>query len=121
MSAEPDGTTAAGAAPIPLRAGRTLSVRDDAGSDLVEVRGADGGIEVRILLTDKGPVLRLEAVRLSLKAADAVDVEAPRVRIQTTDALSLSSEGGIDIAGDAEVEVTAGGDVRVVGSMIYLN
>lgn len=104
-----------------LRDGRTLAVSDDDGVDLVEVRGADGGIEVRILLTDKGPVLHMEAARLSLKADGAVEVDAGSFRVRTADDLVLEAGGGVAVEGGGDVRIDGAGDVRVAGSMIYLN
>ena len=59
-----------------LREGRTLSVKQEGGQDLVEIRSASGMVEVRIKLTEEGPVLQMEAARLQLKATEASrDVE----------------------------------------------
>ena len=39
--------------------------------ELVEIRAASGQVELRIRLTEQGPVLHMEAVRLKLKATAA--------------------------------------------------
>lgn len=65
----------------------------------------DGRLEVRIRLTADGPVLEMESVRLSLRASEGIEVE-------TTD-LRVSAAG--------EIELGAGGDVRVTGETIHLN
>jgi hypothetical protein len=88
-----------------LRDGRTLSVRDHDGSELVEVRSSSGQVEVRIVLTEEGPVLQMEAARLQLRATEAVEIASKRVEIKTTE----------------DVEVEAEGDVRINGKMIWLN
>ena len=104
-----------------LREGRTLAVDERDDDDLIEVRGADGGIEVRIVLTEKGPVLQMESVRLSLKADESIDVKTGSFRVHTSEDLALTSDGGINIDGDADVVVNADGEVHVTGTMIYLN
>jgi len=96
-----------------LREGRTLSVEQTGGDDLVEIRGASGQVEVRIRLTEDGPVLQMESARLSLKASESVEIESKRVAIKATET--------VEIASDNEVEVEGKGDVRVNGKMIYLN
>lgn len=96
-----------------LREGRTLSVESSGSEELVEVRSSSGQVELRIRLTEEGPVLQLESARLQLKASEAVEIESKRVEIKATETLQLAS--------DNEVKVDAEGEVRVNGKMIYLN
>jgi len=96
-----------------LREGRTLSVEADGSDELVEIRSSSGQVELRIKLTEEGPVLQMEAVRLQLKASEAVEIESRRIELKATETLQLAS-------GD-EVKVDAEGEVRVNGKMIFLN
>lgn len=96
-----------------LREGRTLSVDSSGRDELVEIRGASGQIEVRIKLTEDGPVLQMESARLQLKASESVEIESKRVEIRATETVQVASEN--------EVKVDAEGEVRVNGKMIYLN
>jgi hypothetical protein len=98
---------------IYLREGRTLSVESAGNEELVEVRSSSGQVELRIKLTEDGPVLQFESARLQLKATEAVEIESKRVDIKATESLQLTSED--------EVKVDAEGEVRVNGKMIYLN
>ncbi|MGE5184607.1 MAG: hypothetical protein ACM31C_21195 [Acidobacteriota bacterium] len=99
-----------------LADGRKLVVEDRT----VEIRNESGMVEVRIELTDKGPVLRMESARLELRASEAVEIESPRVAIRGSEQLQL--EGGkIEVEGEEEVTVESSGDVRVRGKMIWLN
>ena len=96
-----------------LREGRTLSVESAGSDELVEIRSSSGQVEVRIKLTEEGPVLQMESVRLQLKASESVEIASKRVEITATETLQLAS--------DNEVKVDAEGEVRVNGKMIYLN
>lgn len=96
-----------------LRDGKTLTVEQSGSDELVEIRGASGLVEVRIKLTEEGPVLQMESVRLQLKASEAVEIEAKRIELKATETLQLAS--------DNEIKVDAEGEVRVNGKMIYLN
>jgi hypothetical protein len=96
-----------------LREGRTLSIAESGGEDLVEIRSSSGLVEVRIKLTEDGPVLQMESVRLQLKATEAIEIASKRVDIKATETLQLESAN--------EVKVDAAGEVRVNGKMIYLN
>lgn len=103
-----------------LREGRTLTVSDQGADQLVEIRSESGMLELRIRLTEQGPVLQMESVRLELKAAESVSIESKAIQIAATETLSLGGSE-VKIAGHGDVKVDAGGEVRVVGTMIYLN
>jgi hypothetical protein len=96
-----------------LREGRTLSVAQAGRDDLVEIRSSSGQVEVRIRLTEEGPVLQMESARLQLKASEAVEIESKRVEIRATEAVQVES--------DNEINVDAEGEVRVTGKTIWLN
>jgi hypothetical protein len=96
-----------------LRDGKTLSVETTGSDELVEIRSSSGQVELRIKLTEEGPVLQMESVRLQLKASEAVEIESKRIELKATETLQLSS--------DNEVKVDAEGEVRVNGKMIFLN
>ena len=96
-----------------LREGRTLSVQQTGSDDLVEIRSSSGQVEVRIRLTEDGPVLQMESARLQLKAAESVEIESKRVAIRATEAVTIESKD--------EVKVEGEGEVRVNGKMIFLN
>ena len=96
-----------------LREGRTLSVEDAGRDELVEIRSSSGQVEIRIKLTEDGPVLQMESVRLQLKATESVEIASKRVEIKASETLQLAS--------DNEIKVDADGEVRVNGKMIYLN
>lgn len=99
-----------------LADGRKLVVEDR----LVEIRSESGLVEVRIELTEKGPILRMESARLELKASESVEIESPKVEIRGTEQLDLKG-GKIEVEGEEEVTVESSGDVRVRGKMIWLN
>ena len=103
-----------------LRDGRTLVVSDQGSDQLVEIRSGSGMLEVRIKLTEQGPVLQMESVRLELKASEAVEIESQRVEIKGTEKVSVEG-GNVQVSGEQDVKVDAKGEVRVVGKMIYLN
>ncbi|HEY5936419.1 MAG TPA: hypothetical protein VIU61_17330 [Kofleriaceae bacterium] len=103
-----------------LRDGRKLSVSEQGKDQLVEIRNESGMLELRIKLTEEGPVLQMESVRLQLKASEAVEIESPRVEIKGTEQLELSG-GQVTLSGEEDVKVDAKGEVRVKGKMIWLN
>src|SRR3954471_4574552 len=88
-----------------LRDGRKLVVSEQAGEQLVEIRNEAGLLEVRIRLTEEGPVLQMESARLSLKASESVQIESKRVEIRSSEEMTL----------------TAQGDLVAIGKIIHLN
>jgi hypothetical protein len=97
----PEGTV------LELREGRSLTLESSGADELVEIRSASGSIELRIRLTEDGPVLEMESVRLVLRADQSIDVEAERFNVRTSGDINLAAEGE--------------GEVRVTGALIHLN
>ncbi len=104
-----------------LRDGRTLTVSGTGNEELVEIRAASGQIELSIRLTEQGPVLQLEAVRLKLKATEAVEVETKQFSVRAEESIALASEGELTLESAGETKVTAEADVTVAGKTIHLN
>ncbi|MBA3455724.1 MAG: hypothetical protein H0T42_21695 [Deltaproteobacteria bacterium] len=103
-----------------LRDGRKLVLSEQGNDQLVEIRSESGLLELRIKLTEQGPVLQMESVRLQLKATEAVEIESQRIEIKGTERVDVTG-GQIKVSGEEDVNVDAKGEVRVVGKMIYLN
>jgi hypothetical protein len=103
-----------------LRDGRTLTVSDVGSDQLVEIRSGAGLLELRIQLTEQGPVLQMESVRLQLKASEAVEIESARVQITGAEQVTMHG-GSVAVTSDEAVKVDAAGEVRVTGTTIHLN
>ena len=96
-----------------LREGRTLHIEDAGSDELIEIRSPSGQLELRIKLTEDGPVLQMESAKLQLRATESVEIASKRVEITASETLQLKSEN--------EIKADAEGEVRVNGKMIYLN
>lgn len=106
---------------IYLRDGKKLVVSEKGADQLVEIRSESGMVEVRIALTEQGPVLQMESARLQLNAQESIAITSKRVEIAATEELAITA-GAVDIEAETAVDVEAkAGDVKVVGKMIYLN
>lgn len=102
-----------------LRDGKKLVVSDQGADQVVEIRNESGMLEVRIKLTDQGPILQMEGARLSLKATESLEIESNKVSVKA-DELALTGKS-VTVSSEEDVNVNANGEVRVVGKMIYLN
>jgi phage gp45-like len=90
---------------LKLQHGRTLSVERGADTDFLELRSADGVLELRLLLTEEGVVLQLEAAKIALKAEESIDVECKTFNVHA----------------ESDVCVESKGDLRVRGDRVYIN
>ena len=115
-----EATTEEDTKEVYLRDGRKLSVSEQGQDQLVEIRNESGMLELRIRLTEDGPVLQMESLKLSLKAAESVEIESKRVEIKGTEQVSVTG-GEVKVVGEEDVKIDAKNEVRVVGRMIYLN
>ena len=103
-----------------LREGRKLVIGEQGGNQLVEIRNESGMLEVRIVLTEQGPVLQVEGARLSLKATEAVEIESPRVAIKGSETLDLAG-GQVRVDAERDLRIEAKEEAVMVGQPIHLN
>src|SRR3569623_3782767 len=82
-----------------LKDGRKLTLSEHGGDQLVEIRNESGLVEVRIKLTEEGPVLQMEAVRMQLKAAEQVELQSARVEINGTAQVAVTG-GKLEVQGE---------------------
>ena len=89
-------------------------------SEELEIRDAEGKVEVSVSLTADGPVVRVRGGRLELDAADTVAVRCRRFEVQTSESAELSSSGKVRITGE-ELRVKTEDDIHLNGQVIRLN
>jgi phage gp45-like len=104
-----------------LRRGRTLSVSAAEGDEVVEIRSPGGMVELRVRLTEEGPVLQLDGVKLEVKAAESVDIECQRFSVKASEKAEISSGGDLEVRADKEMSLESTDDLTVRGKIIHLN
>lgn len=100
--------TGQGGDELALPSGRTLEVR--LGPDQREsiaLKSRDGAVELRIRITDDGPVVELNAAGLVLQNSGDISLRCNRFSVETEQAISLRTRG------DMEQEVEGGYRCRV--------
>jgi hypothetical protein len=95
-------------------------VRTAQGQEELEIRTAEGELEVRITLTEAGPVIQLRGARLEVESPDAVAFHCRRFEVHAEECLDLQSGGDAGIMA-RELRVKTEGDVRIDGDVIRLN
>ena len=107
---------------IDLDGGRSVAVVSRDGTDeYVEIRASNGRVELSIKMTEEGPVLQLDGVRLSVNAAESIDMKCKKFSVDASESVELTSEGSLDVSSEDEMTVRSTADVRVRGRIIYLN
>jgi hypothetical protein len=103
-----------------LPSGRSVLVKVTPECEELEIRDAEGQVEVCVILTGAGPVVRIRGGRLELDAADTVALRCRRFDLQTSESTELSSSGAVRITGQ-ELRVKTDHDIHLNGQVIRLN
>ena len=104
-----------------LPSGRTVVIRADGRGEAIEVRSAAGEMELRIALTDQGPVLSLRGARLEIDAADTVAVNCRQFEVRTTGGVMFDAAGDIALRSGAATHLRSAGDTNIDGQLVKLN
>src|SRR5438874_5752664 len=100
-----------------LSGGRTLTVSAEATGEVVELRNPSGLLELRVRITEEGPVLSVEGVKIALRGAEAVTVETKRFDVKAAEGLTLHSDGELDVTSEKEMKIKSTDDVVVRGKI----
>ena len=103
-----------------LPSGASVVVKVAGDHEELEIRDADGQVEVCVSLTAEGPIVKVRGGRLELDAVDTIAVRCRRFEVQTTESTELKSEGDLRIMG-RELKVRTKEDIHLNGEFIRLN
>ncbi len=102
-----------------LPSGRSLVLRTDPAGEELEIRSRRGEVEVRIVLTDAGPVVTLRGGRLEMESP-AVTFRCESFDVQASSEVNLTSQGEVRIAAD-QLRARTQQDIHLNGAYIRLN
>jgi hypothetical protein len=100
--------------------GRTLTVASEGMDELIEIRASSGQMELCIRMTEDGPVLQLEGVKLAVKAAEALDLQCKSFKVEA-ESVEIASKGEMKVSSEGDMSIESPKDVRVRGDKIWLN
>ncbi|APR88181.1 hypothetical protein A7982_13530 [Minicystis rosea] len=114
---------------IALPSGRAIEAVAGPDGERVRVRGRGGEVEIEVILTERGPVLKMRAVDLELSAAGAVRVDCDRFHVRAASGIVQETGGELALGGRAatitaergDVAIEANDDVRLRGERVKLN
>jgi hypothetical protein len=102
-----------------LPSGRSLVLRAGGAGEDIEIRSAGGDVELRITLTDAGPVVSMRGARVEVESPD-VAFRCRTFDVQATGDVRLGSEQAVRIQAD-EVRAETKQDIHLNGAFIRLN
>jgi len=122
---------------IPISSGRLLEIERTDNGDRLSICSPDDVVELEILITDTGPLLRFRSADLQLQAIGSVKVECEDYSVKATRSILHETEGHLllkakeelDMEGKVstlcatrgDVKIKANDDVRLNGERIRLN
>lgn len=104
-----------------LDQGRTLQLAREGNQQLVEIRAASGQLEVRIKLTDEGPVLQMEAVKVAVTTEEAFEIKCKTFSVEASQDTIIQTGGELKMKAEGEISLDSPEDVRLRGKIIWLN
>jgi len=104
-----------------LDQGRTLAVSREGAHQVVDIRAASGQLELRVKLTEEGPVLVLEGVKVQVHTTESFEVKCREFNVEATESTVIASKGELKITSDGEMTLDSPDEVVVRGKMIRLN
>ncbi|MGD9036279.1 MAG: hypothetical protein PVF10_06975 [Syntrophobacterales bacterium] len=104
-----------------LDSGRQVLVHAREKEEILEIVEPGGEMLMAVRLTEKGPIVRVQAAQLELKSTETIALEAKKVKIKAQEAASIESEGTLKIESSKNMDINSEDEIRVVGKMIHLN
>ena len=97
--------------------GRTLH----ASENLIDIHAPSGQLELRIRITEDGPVMVLDGVRLDIQGAEQVGIQCKQFAVNASESVSIATGGTTRIQSEEEMQIESTADIRIKGKKIYLN
>ena len=107
--------------PCRLPSGRTISVKTDEHGEKIQIHSLDGELEVCVMLTEQGPVLRLSGARLQIDSNDAISVNCRRFDLTASEGVHLHSGKEVKLQSDGEIRMKSAQQTFIDGDYVNLN
>jgi hypothetical protein len=104
-----------------LDQGRSVAINRDGTHQVVEFRDASGTLELRVKLTEEGPVLIMEGMKVQVNATESFTVKTKDFKVEAEGETLIASKGELKIHSDGEMNIDSPEDLRIRGKIIYLN
>lgn len=107
--------------PAQLRSGRRISVVTSTDADELRIVGPDGDLELSVILTPDGPVLRLRGARLEIDSTEAIAVRCRTFELHTEETLDLRAGADLRLTSGGDTHAKAAGQTFIDADYVNLN
>ena len=104
-----------------LNRGRTATVSSSGADEILEIRSDGGMVELRVRLTEEGPVLQLEGARLEMTSTSDIDVKCKKFNVEAEEGVTVASKGDLMMTSEGEMDLKTPQDIRIRGKIVWLN
>jgi hypothetical protein len=104
-----------------LDQGRSVAINRDGAHQVVEFRDASGTLELRVKLTEEGPVLVMEGMKVQVNATESFSVKTKDFHVEAEGETVIATKGELKIHSDGEMSIDSPEDLRIRGKIIYIN
>lgn len=87
----------------------------------VQIRAPEGDVQLRIVLTPEGPVIRLSQASLELDALHTVRTRCQRFEVEAQERIQLQAGQALDLHSDKTMHLDASGELVATSELIRLN
>ena len=109
--------------------GRAVRLTRDGGDDTLVISSPEGGVEMEIQFTPRGPVLRFPSAAVRLESPKSVSLSCDDFRVQARGEVDIAAEGTTRVEGHdvkvrsrrRDIHLKANDDVRLDGERVLLN
>lgn len=98
--------------PRQLASGRSVHVKTVGAEESVEIRSPGGDVELTIVLTDQGPVVKLRGATLEMEATEKLSMSCKQLDLRAEDNARIEC-GKLDIQADDNVKVYSDEQVMI--------
>ncbi|MCZ2342112.1 MAG: hypothetical protein LC104_10000 [Bacteroidales bacterium] len=103
-----------------LNNGRRLVLESDGTADYLRVLSPDGQIEIDMMITADGPIVRVRAARLEIAATEEMSLRSQQLTLDASAGIALRSAGPVRITGE-ELRVRTEQSIHLNGATVRLN
>ena len=87
----------------------------------VQLRAPEGDVQLRIVLTPEGPVIRLSHASLEIEALDTVRTRCQRFEVDARESVQVHAGQALALHSDKDMHLNATGEIVAVSELIRLN
>lgn len=104
-----------------LASGRTLTVQStDEGDDEIRISGRGGTVELHVVLTPRGPVLKFESAAMKLESTGKIEVDCDRLHLRSKRGIVQETGGDLIQHAGGNAELAVRGDASTVARSVEL-